>query len=380
MQNSSHQIIKGAGVAALLALSTSEGYGEIYYPKRGIFDASTGYMETYVDGGWYRGSGVIARDSRLIYSCGHLLYEDGIWATDYFFYRAYHNYTFPEESEGNSPRGFHYFTNYSDNVDYYGANSRRSFAYDFTVYYGNDSFGEALGWWQDGAAALKSSRAKRIVGYPSKIDYTRASGYYYQHGTDWFTNRAWQDFGAYYGLDNVTTGSGNSGGPVFVADSSNYYLAGILVAGSSDSAGVYALNASSNSMASAALGLKSITRTFSNTSSSLLADGASSYTVKKTTASGFSDTVTALKFSMTLTTPRRGDLDVYLQSPSGRIRWINKQSTSTADNIVISGADYSAKFNGYAANGVWQLKMRDAVTKNRATFSKFSVTVSALGE
>ncbi len=366
----------------MLIPSVSGGSAGVYYSKRGLIDQSTGYLESYVGRDWYRGSGVIARDPRLIYSCGHLFYENGVWATDYEFYRAYNSSYPPDPATGASPRGFRYFTSYADNANAYGGDSSRSFAYDFTVLYGPDSFGPALGYWTDGGAVLRSDREKRIVGYPAKVEYTGASGYSYQYATDWFTTTSYQIRGAYHGFDNVSTGEGNSGGPIFVSDAANgnYFLAGILVSGSYNTAGVYALNDSSNSMASAALGLKSISRTFTNADSLLLPDAGTSYSTRKSSASGFSGTVTGLKFSMSLTTPRRGDLNVYLKSPSGRVRWINKASSNTSDNLVINQADYVTTFRGYAANGVWQLKMRDTSARNRATFNQFSVSVTAFGE
>ena len=352
------------------------------YSKQGLFDESTGYVQSQVAGEWYRGSGVIARDPRLIYSCGHVFYESGVWATDYAFHRAYHSGETPSFSEGASPRGFRYFASYSTNADTYGTSSSETYVYDFTVLYGNSSFGTPVGWWNDGGEALQSDRWKKIVGYPSTVAYTGAPGYSYQHSTDWFSNTGSQIKGPYHHFINVSTGKGNSGGPVFVwdADSETYYLGGILVSGDETLAGVYALNSSSNTMASNALGLEKITRTFANSSALKLPDASRSYTTRKVVASGFSDTISALKFSVSITTPRRGDLDVYLRSPTGRIRWITKKSTSTADHLVRNKTDYSSTFRGYAANGQWQLKMRDSVRRNRATFKRFSVTVTALGE
>ncbi|MES2920472.1 MAG: proprotein convertase P-domain-containing protein [Verrucomicrobiota bacterium] len=368
-------------LVSLSILSATRGSAD-YYIQRAHVDSSTGYLESYVDRDWYRGSGVVARDSRLIYSCGHLFYENGVWATDYEFYRNYSNYYPPEPGTGSKPRGFHYFTNYSDNVNFYGGDSSRAFAYDFTVFYGPDSFGPAAGHWADGGAVLRSSREKRIVGYPATIEHTGARGYSYQYATDWFPLRAYQIRAAYHGFDDVSTGEGTSGGPVFVRDttSDDYSLAGILVSGSYNTAGVYALNSSSNAMASAALGLQSVTQTFSNTSAFQLPDADSGFSTRKTTASGFADTVTGLKFSLSMTTPRRGDLDVYLRSPSGRIRWVNKASSNTADNLVVNEANYSSTFRGYAANGVWQVKMRDSRVRNRAAFHQFSVSVTAYAE
>jgi Proprotein convertase P-domain len=365
----------------LLILSISEGSAAVYYSKRLLFDHSTGYMESYVGRDWYRGSAVVARDSRLIYSCGHLFFDNGVWATDYEFYRAYNSNSPPDPANGASPRGFRYFTSYADNANAYGGDSSRAFAYDFTVFYGPNSFGPAVGYWADGGAVLRSSRQKRIVGYPANIEYTGASGRSYQYATDWFTNRGYSIRDAYHGFDKVSTGEGNSGGPVFVMNAAGdaYFLGGILVSGSYDTAGVYALNASSNSMASAALGLKSVTATFSNTDSILLPDAGTSYSTRTTTASGFSENITGLKCSVSITTPRSGDLNVYLKSPSGRVRWVHKASTSTADNLVVNQADYTTTFRGYAANGVWQLRMRDTLANNQATFNQFSVTVTAPG-
>ena len=366
----------------MLILPGSRASAAVYYPKRLLFDSSTGYMESFVDGDWYRGSAVVARDSRLIFSCGHLFYENGVWATDYEFYRAYNSSRSPDPANGASPRGFRYFTSYADNADLYGGDSSRTFAYDFTVLYGTGSFGPAVGTWADGGAVLRSGRQKRIVGYPATIERTGESGYSYQHATDAFTTQSYQIRGAYYGFDNVSTGEGNSGGPIFVWDAagSDYLLAGVLISGSHDTAGVYALNASSTGMASAALGVKNVSATFSNSESLLLPDAGGSYSSRTASASGFSENITGLKFSVSISTPRRGDLNVYLKSPSGRVRWVHKASSNTADNLVVNQADYTTTFRGYAANGAWQLKMRDTLAKNRATFNRFSVTVTAPGQ
>jgi subtilisin-like proprotein convertase family protein len=373
-------------LAGLIIATASQASALTHYPKRALGDLSTGYMQALVGSTWYRGSGVVARDPKLIYSCGHLLYDRGVWATDYKFHRAYDEKLAPDSATAASPRGFRYFTSYASNVASYGANSSRAFATDFALFYGTSSFGPAVGWWPDGAGVLTSDRSKRIVGYPAKIDHTGAAGYSYQHATDWFNNRASQVHGAYHSFSKVSTGKGNSGGPVFAWDaaSNDYHLAGILVSGSSDSAGVFALNDASNAMASAALGrdgqASALSNTYSNLDSVRLRDASSTYVTREITAAGFSETITDLRFSVSITTPRRGDLDVFLRSPTGRIRWISKQSRNRSADVVIDQADYTEHFRGYAPNGVWKLRMRDAVKKNRATFNRFSITIGGAGE
>lgn len=377
-----HFLLQAGAIASLLAAVLPEASAQVYYPKRGQFDESTGYMESQVSGDWYRGSAVVARDSRLIYSCGHLFYDRGVWATRYLFYRNYHAEALPKLSTGVAPRGFRYFTAYSSAVESNGANSARAFANDFTIFYGNNSFGPAVGYWAQGAAAVKSARLKQIVGYPSVIDYTRQNGHHYQHGTDWFPMRAAQVRNDYYFFNKASTGSGNSGGPLFVANdgTDDYSLAGILVSGSEDTAGIYALNDAANSMAASALGIEKIARTFRNRNSVKLPDGGTTYVTRQAQVSGFSENITGLKFTMSLNTKRRGDLDVYLRSPSGRIRWIHKNSSNTSSNLNIDKANYTSTFRGYAANGAWKLKMRDVKKGKVATFNHFGVTISAPSE
>lgn len=366
---------------SILIVGCGSADGQVAYSKIGYFDESTGYIQSEVNGGWFRGSGVVTRDSKLIYSCGHVFYEDGIWATDHVFHRAYHSRDTPYQENGASPRGFRYFSAYSTNVDAYGTASSQAYTYDFTILYG-DGFGPAVGWWDNGAEALKSNRWKNIVGYPSVVDYTGEEGYGYQHNTDWFSNRSKSIRAPYHLFDGVSTGGGNSGGPVFVWDDATdkYYLGGILVSGEATVAGVYALNDSSQSMSDSALGLEPVTRTFSNTRATAIPDGKATYTTRSLQVSGFNGNVDQLRFSIAIKTARRGDLDVYLRSPSGRIQWVSKKSGSRASGLRLNNTNYSATFKGAAANGNWQLRVRDSVRGNRARLNQFSITVTGLAE
>jgi hypothetical protein len=323
---------------------------------------------------------VVARDSRLIYSCAHLFYESREWATDYNFYRANHSAGYPDESTAASPRGLHYFTSYSSGVKSYGSDSNQAFASDFTVLYGNSSFGTAVDWWPTGGPALRSSSPKLIVGYPSDIDFTGASGHCYQHSTGWFDYEAFRLYGTYHEFDDVSTGSGNSGGPIFVRNTAtgDDLLAGILVAGTRRSAGIVALDLSTDTLAGYALGLKDKILTFTETAARKLPDGTRTYATIPIRVSGFSGSISKLKLSLSIATKRRGDLDVYLKSPNGRIRWISKRAGGSTDNLEIYDLNLSNFFTGYSPNGTWELKMRDATAGNRATFLSGSLKVSAL--
>jgi hypothetical protein len=367
-------------LAASFSLAGFSAAAKVYYPVPGLVNESTGLLESFVAGDWYRGSGVVARDSRLIYSCAHLFYESREWATDYNFYRANHSATYPDESTAASPRGLHYFTSYSSGVKSYGSDSNQAFASDFTVLYANSSFGTAVNWWPMGGLALRSANPKLIVGYPSDIDFTGASGHCYQHSTGWFDYEAFRLYGIYHEFDDVSTGSGNSGGPIFVRNTAtgDDLLAGILVAGTRRTAGIVVLDLSTDTLAGYALGLKDKILTFTETAARKLPDGTRTYTTIPIRVSGFSGSISKLKLSLSIATKRRGDLDVYLKSPNGRIRWISKRAGGSTDNLEIHDLNLSKFFTGYAPNGTWELKMRDSAAGTRATFLSGSLTVSAL--
>ncbi|NJM36618.1 MAG: hypothetical protein HC845_01385 [Akkermansiaceae bacterium] len=163
MQRSFHFL---TGIFLLSAFSKS-AFAQQIYPIPGLVDESTGYLEAIVGGqSFFRGSGIVARDPKLIYSCAHLFYEDGKWATGYLFYRAWHSDTYPNDDQGVAPRGLRYFTSYSENANSEGPNDEKTFAVDFSVLYGNSEFGPAKATSPDAGASIRSSTSKRIIGYP----------------------------------------------------------------------------------------------------------------------------------------------------------------------------------------------------------------------
>jgi hypothetical protein len=59
----------------------------------------------------------------------------------------------------------------------------------------------------------------------------------------------------YRDTEGVTTGPGNSGGPVLVEEGGDWKLAGILISGSYTGIGIYTLNSASEAAAADVLGL-----------------------------------------------------------------------------------------------------------------------------
>jgi hypothetical protein len=359
----------------------SPAVGAVSFPKPGLTDLSAGYLSVTIGASDFRGSAVIAKDPRLLFSCAHALFENGQWATSYTFSVAHHA-SFPPSS-GASPRGFRYFSSYAGNVSSFGSNAPRTYNLDLVVMYGFESFGNAVGYWPEGGSILADrSYFKRIVGYPGSIDFTGASGEHYQHATDYFQDVAAPQAPAYYVFDNVSTGGGNSGGPVYAFTDGADYLAGILVSGTETSAGVRVLDSAALTMATDALsdanakGKKTRAKTVKNTQAFRLPDNAQRYSVRSFDVK-LAGTITRLLFSTDITTTYRGDLDVYLRAPSGRVKWVSKQSRDAADNLVSRNADFTARYRGRLAAGKWQLFMRDAVRGDRARFNSAALRISA---
>lgn len=372
--------------AALLLLTSlvSQDGGAVTFPQKRLMDLSTGFLfvTTGADGSGFRGSAVIAKDPKLLFSCAHVLFQNGQWATIYTFSPGYHASFSP--SGGIQPRGVRYFSSYASSVRNFGSTASRTYGLDFVVMYGYESFGDAVGYWHDGGAVLADANSsKRIVGYPATIEFTGVSGEFYQHSTDYFHDAADKLASAYYLFDNVSTGGGNSGGPVYAYSEGSDYLAGILVSGTATSAGVRVIDSAALTMANDALGDANAAgpiikaKTFKNTQAFRLPDNSQRYSVRNFTVK-LTGTITKLLFSINITSTYRGDLDVYLRSPSGRVKWVSKQRIDSAHNLVKKNADFTAAYRGRAAAGRWQLFMRDAAPGDRARFNSAALNISAM--
>lgn len=341
---------------------------------------STGLLFSTIGPDTYRGSAVVARDPRLLYTCAHIFYDAGRWATDNVVAIGWNSETPPEDSEMVALPGYRHYASYA------GSNRSADYDLDFSVAYRNidTAFGPALGYYEEGGPALRSTATTKLVlGYPARRDRDGVSGKYYQHYTGTFTAGMRQSFGAYHTLGGYSTGGGNSGGPVLVNYAGEYYLAGILVSGSSSVIGVHALDAGASSIAKNALAdmgvpVPTVTKIAKNTSAFTLPDKARSYSSRTLTLSSMPASATSVRFSLRINTPRRGDLDVYLRAPSGRVRWIKThKAKENTDNLVVSNANYTSTFSGYDPNGTWRIYMRDYYAKQRAVFKTASLTVTS---
>jgi len=356
--------------------------------------AATGYVDSRVPGSNFpfSGSGAVARDPRLLYTCAHVLYDRGQWAYAVAFHRAWHSRNAPSDFNAVWARGYHYVTGYADRATF-----PYDFDKDFAVAYTSASqqFGMPLGWYADGAAAVASGAAKMIVGYPAELYIDRSNGFYFQHRTGPFNAAFFRRAGAWYEVAGVSTGKGNSGGPVLVWDGSSYRLAGVLVSGAFDRgvhyAGIYALDAAAELAATSALASAEqpelppsvspagTTRVASNSKTAALKDGARRFTVRRMTIprrAGAS--ITGVNLDLSVSAERRGDLDVFLRSPRGRTYVVAAANPADNDaNLVLTNADISGPFLGSNPRGGWRIFLRDSVVGGASRFQRAALRVAS---
>lgn len=240
---------------------------------------------------------------------------------------------------------------------------------------------------EKGGGALRDpSREKLIIGYPAVLEYFNLPGYYHMYRTGPYTASMQRVRDSYHIINGVSTGGGNSGGPVVTTTDNGYALAGILISGRYNGAGVYALNTQANSMAdSLLLALDGTTngnvkiKTTKNKKAKSLPDASKIYTERALKVSGLGPTAVSIVLDLRIATPFRGDLDVYVRSPSGRVHWVHQHALNRPGrDLVVKGADYRYTFYGMNPNGQWKLFMRDFYRGDKATFKKASLTVGAV--
>ena len=185
-------------------------------------------------------SGAIVVDTRLLLSASHCVFKkdaqanENPWRPTPEWFLRYHAATVPTAGSGQQTRGFWIFSSYADTVRTTGIDSPQSFDLDFQTAYAFEPLAEASsGYWRDGYQAFMSQTWKQTVGYPSDNYPSQHPNKFLMHHNGPWTAVCQTLQNSYVLCQEVSTGPGNSGGPVFVLNStdSKYYYAGTLVSG-----------------------------------------------------------------------------------------------------------------------------------------------------
>ena len=386
--------------ASATLLITPAAFGQIYPTAETAEQLaspqsqSTGIVVSKIGSSYYRGSGAVARHGQLIYSCGHMIASNGVWASELYFLRAWNSSNIPALSQMKTVRGYKKYT------EYQGPSDNLAFSRDFIVGYdATNTFGTPLQTYVDGASQLLSpTTTKLIAGYPAHIDFTGAAGGAFQYYTGTFMTAMYSVYPTYLNINGVSTGGGNSGGPVFVSDNGTFKIAGVLISGATNAAGVYALTSVAESMAQSAMSAIGVTGTAAATSSTTttapdaptsvtlsyngnyaIPDGKTAYSLLNLPVTSLSGTVKTVTLSLNITAKVAGDLDVFLRSPNGRVAIIRQNNRKDkTSNVVLTNSSLTTTFAGSACVGTWGLYLRDVVKGNPSTFNSTALTITKL--
>jgi V8-like Glu-specific endopeptidase len=343
-----------------------------------------------------RGSGFCAWKRRTFFSAAHVVFTAPNWGTPPIWNPAANSLTLDPENEVQS-RGYYRFSKYSEIVALKG--DAGGFGEDVIIGFAFKDLikGSPATLNLEGANALRSKTRKMITGYPAKNFYTDTpiEGYFmHQTGptTVPFSRYSYASGSVITSL--ITTGPGNSGGPIWSkSHGSDWTASGILVGGLPSETVVYAFSKDTKALMRAVLpvvqarpaypdpvhGVSASSLFFPYSHSHEIPDGVQKWSSFIIGVRGFGkqSQLTSLKFSMKIETPHRGDLQVLLVAPGGYSALLHNEEGGGKDDLIFKDKDLTNNFVGIEADGKWVLRVQDRLKGDRATLKSFRLEIAA---
>jgi hypothetical protein len=244
-----------------------------------------------------------------------------------------------------------------------------------------------------GTRLLKEGASCSITGYPAENPYLDESiDGYFLHRTKPF--RA--DFRSLSGraliAPLVTTGSGNSGGPVWIRNASNQWVAaGILTGGLPSETVIYGFTpdinpllravepmiSSPQSLTNGVRGVSASSMFFPYQKPAIIPDGVPRWSAFKMGVGAFENeaVIKTLKLDLDIRTNHQGDLQVSLTSPDGINVTIHNEGGANTKNLIFKSMDLSDSFSGAVANGPWILRVQDRLKGDISELRSFRLEI-----
>lgn len=343
-----------------------------------------------------RGSGFVAEDPRLFFTAAHVVFDADAWTAPPSWVGGYHAETEPSLDDQVPSRGYFRWTQYANLVATYGPNSRSAFSRDVALAWGYEPFLDGAPATLDfkGSAKLRGSVTSMITGYPAELDYSGDPGGFFLHATAPDTVPYQAGLLPYVFATHLSTGPGNSGGPVWIEDApGSWKAAGVLVSGRPSETGVYGMSPSVQSLLAAARPVLAtprrsmkFVRGVSATSTVLamakpksIPDGAKRWTRIPLSVLSFPEDskVGTVRLSLDISTAHRGDLVVAILAPGGVLSIIHNGEGAGEDDLVFEDEDLSQFFAGGVPNGRWQLLVQDRISGDPAVVRRFELELTA---
>ncbi|RYD46868.1 MAG: hypothetical protein EOP85_06575 [Verrucomicrobiaceae bacterium] len=343
-----------------------------------------------------RGSGFCAWDSKTFFSAAHVVFGFTWEAPPYWVPKQ-------NEEEINADRailsrGYYRWIEYGDLA--LGLDSDDAFSKDVIVGYAFQNLikGKPARINVNGEQDLRKKAPSLITGYPAENAYLDEDidGYFLHK-----TGPTVTPYRSYAGkallTTLITTGPGNSGGPIWTKNKKGQWIAsGVLTGGLPSETVVYAFSKDVNSLTRAvapvikkkqgapiaANGVTGSSLFFPHNKQIKLPDGAEKWTSVRFGVDKF-DTgtlISKVRLSLDIRTKHRGDLQVVLEGPGGYQALIHNEGDADADNLILADADLSASFTDIEANGYWYLRIRDRLKGDPAVLKSAVLEISTDGE
>ncbi len=344
--------------------------------------------------GDFRGSGFCAWNKSTFFSAAHVLYGEDHWLEAPTWYPANHSATL-DDSEGIPSRGYYRWANYASLVAWQ-TSSQKEFGRDVILAFAFRDFikGSPAGMNLNGSNDLKKKIKTIITGYPADNQYVGDDiAGYYMHQTGPAVTPYKTFSGRALATTLVTTGHGNSGGPIWTKDgNSNWKAAGVLVGGLPSESIVYAFSSDIHSLTRAAApvikrGIESSNTIGSVDASSLffsykkdvkIPDGKHSWTSVHMEVDEFPEfsTLKSVKLSLDIRTAHRGDLQVVLEGPGGVQVLVHNEQGADSNNLIIKNQDFTEAFMGIDPNGKWFLRVQDRLVGDVAKLKSILLEIA----
>jgi len=293
-------------------------------------------------------------------------------------------------------RGYYRFKSYQSLAETQGGITGGAFSRDAVLAFAFEDLipGTPAVLNTNGYKDIRNNVTTMITGYPAENAYTgeEIDGFY-MHQTGPGITPYKPDFGKAFQTTLVTTGGGNSGGPLWVQKGSSWVASGILVGGRPSESIVYAfspdINALTRSVAPivkttpaapvSVAGVGASSYFFPMTRAKKIPDGVQRYTDFRFNVSRFEEGTKVSKVHLTLdiSTAHQGDLVVILQGPGGSGVLVHNEEGGSTHDLVLDDEDFTDAFEDVYPNGPWMVRVQDRLKGDIATVNKIVLEIGA---
>jgi subtilisin-like proprotein convertase family protein len=343
-----------------------------------------------------RGSGFCAWHPKTFFSAAHVVFGDTAWTPPPYWVPA-QNSAQVDADDAILSRGYYRWIEYGDLAVNPGSDT--AFRRDVMLGFAFKKLiaGTPAKINRNGEEDLRKKIPTMITGYPAKNAYFEESisGYFlHQTGP---TITPYQTYeGKALTSTLVTTGPGNSGGPIWTKNSKKEWIAaGVLTGGLPSEAVIYAFSKDIDSFTRAvapvirknkgtpiaANGVTASSFFFAHNEDTRIPDGVQKWTSFRFGVDKFGSgaTVTKVKLSLEINTGHRGDLQVILEGPGGYQALVHNENAAGKNNLIFRDRDFTASFAEIEADGYWYLRVQDRIAGDKAMLKSAVLEISTDG-